>query len=243
LNLNITAPHLTHISYHYQHQTTQLPYISNPAAYHKALNSIQSDEEYARQLAAQEEQALNEKAALGLVQHDVANRERYEAKSPLSSVITTPEQLALALQKSKDAEGKDGQNKGPTARDFDTQFLANVDKAHHKGDAQLVAETSHVILFDIDNCGGEFEQIADTFVQSKLFFPLLPSSFSFFPSLLLFLFFFISFPLFQAVFLTICSAQNSSVCCWRTRITKHLECKVTNFCMYWPQFCCLGEIL
>eukprot|EP00026_Physarum_polycephalum_P010611 Phypoly_transcript_10779.p1 GENE.Phypoly_transcript_10779~~Phypoly_transcript_10779.p1 ORF type:complete len:404 (+),score=77.14 Phypoly_transcript_10779:27-1238(+) len=124
----------------------------------------QSDEEYARYLVAQEEQSLNEKAALGLVQHDIENREKYEAKSPLSSVVTTPEQLALALQKSK-AEEKDGQNKGPTAIDFNTHFLANVDKSHRQGDDQIVAETSHVILFDIDNCGGEFEQIADAFVQ------------------------------------------------------------------------------
>ena len=81
----------------------------------------------------------------------------------------------MALQKSKEAQEKGEQSRGPTARDFDTQFLANVDTTHHHqrvgggGDR----ETSHVVLYDIDNCGGEFEQIADAFLQSKFLSPFL----------------------------------------------------------------------
>jgi hypothetical protein len=95
---------------------------------------------------------------MNLMKHDVENREKYEAKSPLSSVITSPEQIAQAM---KQTEGK-----GPTAREFDAQFLAYLDRTHRKGaENQETSEISHVVLFDIDNCGSEFEQIADAFVQ------------------------------------------------------------------------------
>jgi len=53
----------------------------------------------------------------------------------------------------------------PTARDLVPQFLAHVDRTHSQGSHEGGEGISQVVLFDIDNCGGEFEQIADAFLQ------------------------------------------------------------------------------
>lgn len=73
---------------------------------------------------------MSETAALQLVENDVQKRERYEIKSPLSSVITSTEQLALAMKQSEEKEGEKG--KGPTAREFDVNFLSFVDTSHRR---------------------------------------------------------------------------------------------------------------
>ncbi len=50
--------------------------------------------------------------------------------------------------------------------DINPHFLAYVDNSHRPPPNYDKSEITHLVLFDIDNCGAIFEQIADPLVYS-----------------------------------------------------------------------------